>query len=72
MSKTRKDKPSKFKTKEDNTNYKQHGGLMARNFAGPGGVKCQCCKIDDDSYKKTDRQLGKKEITKQLDAKNDT
>lgn len=67
MSNTRKDKPRKFRKESDRTEYKRHGGLMARNFAGYGGLKCPCCGIDDDSFKKTDRQHGKQEIKRQLE-----
>lgn len=67
MSNTRKDKPRKFRKESDRTEYKRHGGLMARNFAGYGGLKCPCCGIDDDSFKKTDRQQGKQEIKRQLE-----
>lgn len=67
MSRTDKDKPAKFKTKEDKHPYKNHGGLMARNFAGYGGLKCPCCGINDESFRKTDRQSGKKEIKNQLE-----
>lgn len=56
MSDTRKDKPWKFRKESDRTNYKAHGGL-----------KCPCCGIDDDSFKKTDRQQGKQEIKRQLE-----
>lgn len=66
MSNTDKDKPRKHRRETDHTNYKRHGGLMARNYAGYGGVKCPCCGIDDDSFKKKDRRLGKQEIKQQL------
>lgn len=67
MSNTRKDKPWKFRKKSDRTEYKRHGGLMARNFAGYGGLKCPCCGIDDNNYKHKDRELGRKEIKEQLE-----
>ena len=66
MSKTDKDRPRKFRKPEEWTEYKRHGGLTARNFAGYGGLKCPCCGISNPDYKKVDRQQGKNDIKKQL------
>lgn len=67
MSKTFKDQPRKHRKDTDRTEYKRHGGMMARNYAGYGGLKCPCCSINDDSYKKTDRQEAKQIIQKALE-----
>lgn len=67
MSNTDKDKPRKFRTESDHTEYKHHGGLTARNFAGYGGLKCPCCGVSNPDYKKIDRRQGKQEIKKQLE-----
>lgn len=64
MSKTDKDKPYRFRERGE---YKKHPGLAARNFMGPGGVRCPCCGVDNISYKKIDRRRGKDEIKKQLE-----
>ena len=66
MSKTDKDKPAKFKTPEDKKFYKRHGGMMAHDYAGYGGLKCPCCGVSDPSYKSKDRQKGKLEANNQL------
>lgn len=67
MSNTRKDKPWKFRKESDHTEYKRHGGLTARNFAGYGGLKCPCCGVSNPDYKKIDRRIGKQEIKQQLE-----
>ena len=67
MANTDKDKPRKFRKESDNTEYKRHGGLTARNFAGYGGLKCPCCGVSNPDYKKIDRRLGKQEIKQQLE-----
>lgn len=66
MSHTDKDKPRKYRDEKDKTNPKRHGGMMARNFAGYGGLKCPCCGVDNPGYKKVDRRKGKNDIAESL------
>lgn len=66
MSNTDKDKPRKHRKDADRTEYKRHGGMMARNYTGYGGLKCPCCGIASESFRKTDRRQGRQDIKQQL------